>query len=332
MALQIRSGQIGDLTLSKITDVTSTAAELNILTGVTASTAELNHVSGVTSSIQTQLGGKANLTGAAFTGAVSTGTGINLSVGGDLSVTGNLTVNGSTTTVNSTTVQIDDPVFTLGGNEAPTADDDKDRGIEFRWHNGTDAKIGFFGYDDSNGVFTFIKEASNTNEVFGGTPGTALFGALTFNGDEVITTVVDSAKTPSSYDNDASIPTVATMIDYVPKELNSLSDVSISGIEANGNMFLYDASANAYINVKMVVENHTADATQVITLSDAPASTDFHFMAQVYLNGQKMRLDSTGASFTDGHDYYFSGNGELTFDNVLSSGDNVEVIFYKQQG
>ena len=151
-------------------------------------------------------------------------------------------------------------------------------------------------------------------------------------GDEVITTVVDSAKTPSSYDNDASIPTVATMIDYVPKELNSLSDVSISGIEANGNMFLYDASANAYINVKMVVENHTADATQVITLSDAPASTDFHFMAQVYLNGQKMRLDSTGASFTDGHDYYFSGNGELTFDNVLSSGDNVEVIFYKQQG
>jgi len=41
------------------TEVTATAAELNILDGVTATTAELNYVDGVTSSIQTQLDGKA---------------------------------------------------------------------------------------------------------------------------------------------------------------------------------------------------------------------------------------------------------------------------------
>ena len=39
--------------------VTATTAELNIMDGVTATTAELNHSSGVTSGIQTQLNAKA---------------------------------------------------------------------------------------------------------------------------------------------------------------------------------------------------------------------------------------------------------------------------------
>lgn len=41
------------------TDVTASAAELNVLDGVTATTTELNHTDGVTSAIQTQLDGKA---------------------------------------------------------------------------------------------------------------------------------------------------------------------------------------------------------------------------------------------------------------------------------
>lgn len=89
-----------------------------------------------------------------------------------LTVTGNLVVNGTTTTVNSTTVTLDDPIITLGGDTAPASDDSKDRGVEFRWHNGTVAKIGFFGFDDSTGKFTFIPDATNTSEVFSGTKGT----------------------------------------------------------------------------------------------------------------------------------------------------------------
>jgi len=94
-----------------------------------------------------------------------------LDVSGALTVTGNLIVNGTTTTVNSTTISIDDPVFTLGGDVAPTVDDNKDRGIEFRWHDGADAKLGFFGFDDSIGKFTFIPDATNSGEVFSGTKG-----------------------------------------------------------------------------------------------------------------------------------------------------------------
>ena len=96
----------------------------------------------------------------------------NTTAGGNLTVTGNLTINGTTSTVNSTTVTVDDPIFTLGGDTAPGSDDNKDRGIEFRWHNGSAAKVGFFGFDDSAGKFTFIPDATNNSEVFTGTAGT----------------------------------------------------------------------------------------------------------------------------------------------------------------
>lgn len=106
----------------------------------------------------------------------------NLDVTGNTIITGNLTVHGSTVTVNSTTVTIDDPVFTLGGDTAPTTNDGKDKGIEFKWHNGSAAKVGFFGHDESTGKFTFIPDATNTTEVFSGTAGDAVFGEIDATG------------------------------------------------------------------------------------------------------------------------------------------------------
>ena len=105
--------------------------------------------------------------------------GANATAAGNLILTGDLTVNGTTTTVNSTTVTIDDPIFTLGGDGNAANDDNKDRGIEFKWHTGSAAKVGFFGYDDSASAFTFIPDATNSSEVFSGTVGNAIFGNIT---------------------------------------------------------------------------------------------------------------------------------------------------------
>ena len=41
------------------------------------------------------------------------------------------------------------------------------------------AKVGFFGFDDSTGKFTFIADASNSSEVFSGSAGPVAFGAIT---------------------------------------------------------------------------------------------------------------------------------------------------------
>lgn len=103
-------------------------------------------------------------------------------IGWDKKVTikGDLQVDGTTTTVNSTIVTIDDPIFTLGG-DGNGIDDSKDRGIEFKWNNGSTAKVGFFGFNEDNGKFTYISDATNTSEVFSGTLGDVEFGTLVLN-------------------------------------------------------------------------------------------------------------------------------------------------------
>ena len=110
-----------------------------------------------------------------------------LDVGGDvtaesnLTVTGNLTVNGTTTTVNSTVTTIDDPIITVGGDTAPSTNDGKDRGVEFRYYDGS-AKIGFFGYDRSANQFAFVTDATNSSEVLAGTDGSLRAGSLNLTG------------------------------------------------------------------------------------------------------------------------------------------------------
>lgn len=137
-----------------------------LLGGYTVS--QLLGMSGVTS-----INGTANeIEVSASTGAVVIGLPDNVTIGGSLTVTDNLVVSGSVVTVNSTVVTIEDPIFTLGGTDAPSVDDNKDRGIEFNYHDGSNPKVGFFGYDDSTGKFTFIPDATNSSEVFSGTKGT----------------------------------------------------------------------------------------------------------------------------------------------------------------
>jgi len=106
----------------------------------------------------------------------------NVAVSGNVVIGGALQVDGTTTTVNSTTLTVDDPIITLGGDTAPGSDDNKDRGVEFRYHTGSAAKIGFFGFDDSSGKFTFIPDATNSSEVFSGTTGGIDVNAVTVNG------------------------------------------------------------------------------------------------------------------------------------------------------
>ena len=138
-------GVVG-ITLDKVTDVTASASEVNVLDGVTGGTVSASKAVVVDSN--KDLSGLRNVT-----------------------LAGDLTVNGTTTTVNSTVVSVDDPVMRVGGDTVPGSDDNKDRGVEFLYHDGSVAKSGFFGYDDSTGKFTFIPDATNTSEVFGGTKG-----------------------------------------------------------------------------------------------------------------------------------------------------------------
>jgi hypothetical protein len=113
--------------------------------------------------------------------------------GGTVVIKGNLQVDGTTTTINSNVVTIDDPIFVLGGDTAAASDDNLDRGILFRWHDGSSdgAKDGFFGYDESAGEFVFIEDATDTSSVITGTLGDVAFG----NGRFAATTSSTSSTT-----------------------------------------------------------------------------------------------------------------------------------------
>ena len=137
-----------------------------------------------------------------------------LTVAGDVNaqsnliVTGNLTVNGTTSTVNSTTVTIDDPVFTLGGDTAPASNDGKDRGIEFRYYDGS-AKVGFFGFDRGTSEFAFMTTATNNSEVFSGTDGALRAGSLHVTG----------AGTSVDIDNNLNVDGTATVDGQIISQL-----------------------------------------------------------------------------------------------------------------
>ena len=168
---QVQGKEAASANLSAIAALSPTTN--NFIVGTGATFALESPASARTSlglgTIATQNSNAITITGGSINGAAIGASTASTGAFTNLSVSGNLTVNGTTTTVNSTTVTVDDPVITLGGDTNPTSDDNKDRGVEFRYHDGSSPRTGFMGWDDSTGKFTLLKAATNTSEVFSGT-------------------------------------------------------------------------------------------------------------------------------------------------------------------
>ena len=93
-----------------------------------------------TSGIPTELSSGRSIylsAGARYRGRTGIKNYVDVDTSGNLTVSGNLIVAGTTTTQNTSTTVLSDPILTLGGNVALSIDDNKDRGIQFRWHDGT---------------------------------------------------------------------------------------------------------------------------------------------------------------------------------------------------
>ena len=223
---------------------------------------------------------------------------------GDVVVGGGLTVNGTTTTVNSTTVTVDDPIFTLGGDSAPGSDDNKDRGIEFRYHTGSAAKVGFFGFDDSAGKFTFIPDATNSSEVFSGTAGTIVAdlegnvtGTLQTAAQSNITSLgtlttltVDNVivnGTTIGHTDDTDLITLADGIATVAGEV-SMTTLDIGGTNVT--------STAAELNI---MDGGTSASSTTLVDADRVVTNDNGTMKQVALTDVKTYLSSAGFSTED---------------------------------
>lgn len=223
----------------------------------------------------------------------------------NLTVAGNLTVNGTTVTVNSTVTTIDDPVITLGGDTAPISDDNKDRGVEFRYHTGAAPKVGFFGYDDSTGRFVMIPDATNTSEVFSGTVGdiqaSTFFGAL--SGNASTATSLQTSRTieltgdvtgSASFDGTANASITATI---------AANSVAL-GADTTGN-YMVDVSAGTGISVSHTqAEGSTAtvsldaglDTLTDVTITSATTNDFLKYTGSAWVNEPiDLSTDTTGS-------------------------------------
>ena len=123
--------------------------------------------------------------------------------GDTVTVAGNLVVQGTTTTVESTTITLDDPVIALADNTTSSTSDGVDRGVSFKWGNGSSVVDGFFGFDIQSERFVFKSddsgETDSSDENYVAPWGDAQFGGL-YAGNVEIGTSNDNTITTSSGD------------------------------------------------------------------------------------------------------------------------------------
>ena len=224
-------GTIAGLTVTGAVDMNTTTFDIDATDDVTIDTTD------TTGGIK--IG--ANVSGVPITVGHTTS---EVTVGDNLTVTGNLTVSGTTTTVDSTTVAIADPIFEIGSS---ASDDNLDRGIKFKWSDGG-AKNGFFGFDDSSGNFTFIPDATDTNNVFSGSVGTI---AANLSGlASQATTVMGAAQSNiTSIPNLVTTGTITTGIWNATAIATSKGGTGLSSVGSSGQILVSNGSALAYQNI-----------------------------------------------------------------------------------
>ena len=247
-------------------------------------------------------------------------------------VTGNLTVNGTTTTVNSTTTTVDDPVFTIGG-DGSGSNDDKDRGIEFKWHNGSAAKVGFFGFDDSTGKFTFIPDATNSSEVFSGSAGT-IVAALEGNADtatalatgRTIAMTGDVAWTSASFDGSGNVTGTSTIqADAVDMAMLNVSGTASSStyLRGDGSWQAISGTDTTYSISCVDGDNNDEEKIRLTAGGDGSGTDDIVLEAgtglSVARSGDKITFTNT---VSDTNTTYSAGTGLSLSSTTFSLGNH----------
>ena len=166
-----QQGRLTAASTTTIATVLNIAADSGTDDGVSLLTDTLS-VLGTNNEIETSVSGD----------TITVGLPNNVEIGNNLTIGGNLTVNGTTTSVNSSVITLDDPVLMLADNTSSTTSDGIDRGINFKWGNGTAVVDGFFGFDIQSERFVFkpddAAESSASDENFTAPWGDVQFGNM----------------------------------------------------------------------------------------------------------------------------------------------------------
>ena len=181
----------------------------------------------------------------------------------------------------------DDITVTVTGvTTSPATDDDKERGIAFHYHDGTAARMGFFGIignDTDKNKFTFIPNATQSNNSFSGTKGTII--ASTFEGaltGDVTGNVSGTAATVTSA-TQASITTAAN--------LTTVGALTTGSIAATSNFAIDTLAGNITTGGKLIIDvNGGTGAAGSLSFGATGGAAD----AEMYFDGDDFNITTGG--------------------------------------
>ena len=219
-------GRLTAASVATIATILNIAADSGTDDGVSLLTDTLT-VSGTANEIETSVSGD----------TITVGIVTNPTLSGNVIVSGNLTVQGTQTSVESTVITLDDPVIMLADNSAVTADA-LDRGVGFKWGNGSVVKDGFFGLDRTSLRFVFKPddslEADASDENYVAPWGDAEFGNIYGTGADLGNITVAIA-------NDQTITTVSgdLVLDSNTNEVVTNANLTVNGdVDISGTVTL----------------------------------------------------------------------------------------------
>ena len=286
-AANLASAKVEDLTNNRVV-IAGTGGELEDDANFTFDGTSLN-VGGANFSVahasgNTVVGGTLQVNGNVTLGNASSDT---VQTQGNLTVGGNLTVSGTTTSVNSTETTLTDPMIELA--QDTSSADGLDRGIRFKWHNGSAVKDGFFGFDIQTQRFSF-------------TPDEDLSGG-------------DDASSPWGDLNIGDIYGTGATLDNVRVGVTAAGEIDTS----SGNLTLDSAGGT-------VVVDDNLNVTGTVTLTNDLAVTEggtgvsaFTDNGVLYGDGANA-LDVTAASSANGSILQANSGAAPAFSNIIDGG------------
>ena len=217
----------------------------------------------------------------------------------NVAITGQLLVNGSNTIINATTVSVDDPIMMLGGDTAPSSDDNKDRGVLMRYHTGSQADMAFMGYDDSEGLFRMMTGATATGEVVSGNDaslkiaGITASGTVNANAIEVQGTALHAVATSGSYNDLGDKPSISDGT----TQSNLVLLTGIAGNSINfGSNFTGSTIADNSTILEAIQALETKAESDAVPLNRLTASANVKLTA----NGTHFTMENfTGSTIAD---------------------------------
>ena len=169
--MQVNAGGVN--VTDQITSPIANIGTANVTTKLNVTTADVTFTNGIDVT-----GGDVDITA-------------NLNVTGNTTITGNLTVKGTTTTVESTIVSITDHVMELSADSTSTVDT-FERGVNFKYGDGSAIQTGFFGMDMGSKRFSFQSvlgtgDTTPDDNQFVSPWGDAQFNSLFLSGNSNVT-------------------------------------------------------------------------------------------------------------------------------------------------